>query len=72
MAMVPLTTVLKRLTTTYKTEDGDKIDHLLYMDYLTLYGSFRNNMETLIQTVRIYSTDIGLKRLDQINVLKSS
>ena len=35
-----------------------KINHLLFMDDLKLYG--RNMQESLVQNVRIFSTDIGM------------
>jgi hypothetical protein len=61
MTMIPLTMVLRRLTPAYKTKDGNRINHLLYMDDLKLYGKSQNDMETLIHTVRIYSNDIGMQ-----------
>ena len=45
-----------------------KINHLLYMDDLKLYG--KSNKDTLIQTVRICTTNIGMKfGLDKCGVL---
>ena len=38
-----------------------KINHLLYMDDLKLYGKTQKDLESLIQTVRIYSSDIGME-----------
>ena len=47
MAMIPLTTVLRKLTPVCKTIDENTINHLLYMNDLKLYGKSQNDMKTL-------------------------
>ena len=37
------------------------INHLLFMDDLKLYGKNMKQLDTLINTVRIFSSDIGMK-----------
>ena len=37
------------------------INHLLYMDDLKLYASNEKSLESLIQTVHVFSNDIGIK-----------
>ena len=37
------------------------INHLLFMDDLKLYAKTPNQLDSLIQTVRIFSNDIGMK-----------
>ena len=38
-----------------------KVNHLLYMDDLKLYAKDKNELDTLIQTVRVFSKDIGME-----------
>ena len=42
-------------------KDGYKINHLLFMDDLKLFGKNEKELESLVQTVRIFSDDIGMK-----------
>ena len=37
-----------------------KVNHLLYMDDLKLYAKDKKELDTLIQTVRVFSKDIGM------------
>ena len=41
-------------------KDGCKINQLLFMDDLKLYGKNSNQMDSLVQTVRRYSEDIRM------------
>ena len=41
-------------------KDRAKSNHLLFMDDLKLYGKDRNQLDSLVQTVRIFSSDIGM------------
>ncbi len=61
VAMMPLSVVLRKIKPGYHTRHKNKINHLLYMDDLKLYGKSKNEIETLIHTVRIYSDDIGME-----------
>ena len=38
-----------------------KISHLLYIDDLKLYGKSSNELESLLNTVRIFSTDVSME-----------
>ena len=40
---------------------AQKVNHLLFMDDLKLYTSNEKSLESLIQTVRVFSNDIGMK-----------
>ena len=42
-------------------KNREKINHLLFMDDLKLYGKNIRELDSLIQTVRIFSTDIGME-----------
>ena len=61
MSMIPLTYVLRKVKPAYTTKDKNSINHLLYMDDLKLYGKSQNDITSLINTVRIYSNDIGME-----------
>ena len=69
-SLIPVTIILRSLKQGYSLDKKTKINHLLYMDDLKLYGKSNNEMDTLIQTVRICTTDIGMKfGLDKCGVL---
>ena len=60
--MIPLTSILRKAAPGYEFSSNKvKINHLLYMDDLKLYGKTQKDLESLIQTVRIYSSDIGME-----------
>ena len=60
MALIPLTWLLRKATPGYTFKDKTKINHLLYMDDLKLYGKSRADLQSLIHTVRVFSNDIGM------------
>ena len=67
VAMIPLTSLLRREKMGYKFgKEGRKINHLLFMDDLKLYGSCRMELENLCAVVDKFSKDIrmefGLKK----------
>ena len=69
-SLIPVTIILRSLKQGYSLDKKTKINHLLYMDDLKLYGKSNNEIDTLIQTVRICTTDIGMKfGLDKCGVL---
>ena len=41
-------------------KDMKPINHLLFMDDLKLYGASKNQLDSLIQVVRIFSQDINM------------
>ena len=43
------------------TKDGCRINHLLFMDDLKLFAKNEKEIDSLVQTVRIFSDDIGIK-----------
>ena len=43
------------------TSNGQKVNHILFMDDLKLYASNEKLLESLIQTVRVFSNDIGME-----------
>ena len=62
IAMMPLYHILKKCAAGYKlSKSQEKINHLMYMDDIKRFVKNENEVETLIQTVRIYSQDIGME-----------
>ena len=43
------------------TKDGCRINHLLFMDDLKLFAKIEKEIDSLVQTVRIYSDDTDMK-----------
>lgn len=71
MALIPLSTVLRKTGMGYQTsKSATKISHLLYMDDLKLYAKSDNELESLLNTVRIFSKDICMEfGLDKCAIL---
>jgi len=62
IAIIPLTRMLRQYNTGYQLGDGhSKINHLLFLDDLKLYGRNDREIESLVHTVRIFSEDIGMQ-----------
>ena len=58
--MVPLTWFLKRAKAGYEWDNkGLKLNHLLFMDDLKFLAKTKNQIGSLVQTVRMFSGDIG-------------
>jgi hypothetical protein len=61
MAMIPISTTLRRMKKGYEMEKGkDMITHLLYMDDLKLYAKTEQGMISMTNTVQMISNDIGM------------
>ena len=59
LALVSLTLILRKMKAGYNLGEGKgNINHLLYMDDLKLYGKNQYQIDRLVPTVRIFSTDI--------------
>ena len=61
IALLPLTAILKKAKPGYKFASGEKINHLLFMDDLKLYGESEKALDSLVQTVRIFTSDIRME-----------
>ena len=62
IAMMPLNYILRKCTGGYKfTNSQEKINHLMYMDDIKIFAKNEKELETLVQTIRIYSQDIGME-----------
>ena len=55
---LPLTQVLRKIKAGYKMAKGMRSsDHLLFMDDLKLYGATKDQLDSLIHAVKIFSND---------------
>ena len=62
IAMMPLSHILGKCTDEYKLSKlQEKINHLVHMDNIKLFAKNEKELEALIQTVRIYSQNIGME-----------
>ena len=61
IALIPLTHILRTANPGYEFRTGETINHLPFMDDLKLYSKSEKALDSLIQTVRIFSKDIGMQ-----------
>ena len=61
LSMVPLSLILRKVNVCYKWGKKEyKLNHLLFMDDLKLYAKSEEQTNTLVRTVYMFSTDIGM------------
>ena len=61
VTMTPLTLILRNCEVGYLYANNTKLKHLFFMDDLKLYARNEIQLNSLIQTMRIVSKDIGMK-----------
>ena len=62
LSMVPLSLILKKVNACYKWRKKEyKLNHLLFMDDLKLYAKSEEQTNTLVRTVYVFRTDIGME-----------
>ena len=62
ITLIPLTSVLKMTKPGYEIgKNREKINHLLYIDDLKLYGKSEKELVSLMQMVSVSSKDIGMQ-----------
>ena len=61
ICMIPLTDVLRKAKARYTLERGEKINHLLFIDNLKLYGKSETEIKELVSTEEVFSHDIGME-----------
>ena len=60
--MIPLSLILRKSNAAYEfSESKEKINNLLFMDDLKLYSRSEKGLDSLVQTVRVFSEDIGIE-----------
>ena len=61
LALIPLSLILRKVKAAYEfSESKEKISHLLFMDDWKLHSRNEKGLESLAQTVRVFSEDIGM------------
>ena len=61
-AMMLLNQIIRKYTAGYKqSKSQKKINHFMYMNDIKLFIKSEKELETLLQTVRIYSQDVGME-----------
>ena len=61
LSMIPLSLLLRKVNVCYEWGKKEyKLNHLLFMDDLKLFSKNEEQIESLIQTTHIFSTDIGM------------
>ena len=61
LSMIPLTLILRKATAGYDLAKEFKVNHLLFMDDLKLFGKSEDQIDSLVQTVQLFSEDIGME-----------
>ena len=61
ICMIQLTHILRKAKARYTFGREEKINHLLFMDDLKLYGKSENKIKGLVSTVEVFSQDIGME-----------
>ena len=62
LALIPLSLILRKAKVAYEfSETKEKINHLLFRDDLKLYSRSEKRLDSLIQTVCVFSEDIGME-----------
>ena len=61
ICMILLTHVLCKAKARYTLGGGEKINHLMFMGDLKLYGKSENEIKGLVSTVEVFSQDIGME-----------
>ena len=60
--MVSLSLILRKVSASYKWGKKEcKLNHSLFMDDLKLFSKSEEQMDTLVRTVYVFSTDIGME-----------
>ena len=72
VALIPVAIILRTLKQEYSFGRGkERLNHLLFMDDLKLYGINNNEIDSLVKVVKIVSGDIGMQfGSDKCAVLK--
>ena len=62
LALMPVSTLLNQSGKGFQIATSLlKLSHLLYLDDLKLYGKSRTELESLVHTVKIFSSSIGME-----------
>ena len=65
LSKVPLSLILRKVNGGYEWGNKEyKLNHLLFIDALKLFSKSEGQMDTLVRTIHVFSTDIefGMKK----------
>ena len=60
IVLIPLLKILKETDLRHATSRDQKFNHLLFIDNLKLYGKSERELDSLVETIRIFSDDVGM------------
>ena len=61
LALIPLSLILRKGKAGYEfSESKENTNHLLFMDNFKLYSRSEKGLDSLVETVRVFSEDIGM------------
>ena len=60
ISLIPLTITLRAMNKRYKLDDI-RVNHLMYTHDLNIYACSDKEMESLVNTIRIFSADISME-----------
>ena len=59
--MIPLSAISKRMNAGYEWDKKEcRVNHLMFMDDVKLYSKNEKQLDSLVNTCHILSTDIGI------------
>ena len=62
LVIVPSTMILRRTKIAYEVKKGGvKVNHLMFMDHLKLFAKNENQIDSLVNKVRLFSNDIKIE-----------
>ena len=62
LALIPLSLILRKAKTAFESSEiNEKINYLLLMNGLKLYSPSEKGLDSLVQTVRVFSEHIGME-----------
>ena len=62
LPLIPLSLILRKVKAAYEfLESKEKINNLLFMDDLKLYRQSEKGLDSLVQTVHVFSEDVGME-----------
>ena len=62
LALIPFCLILRKAKAAYEfSKSKEKINHLLFKDDLKLYSRSEKDLDSLVQTVRVFSKDIVME-----------
>ena len=63
LALILLSLILRKEKAAYEfSESKKKINHLLFMDDLKLYSRSEKGLDSLVQTIRVFSEEFGIEK----------